>query len=221
MCIRDSYDALGRTAYEARSETMKLGNVGAGYGAEAGRIKGGLGSASAITHDKLTVGAMMAVNPLGAAVDADMRLWAQESALTIDGDLEFGTEALAARPPVRGHPLAGTKHGRRFVGGNTSIGVVAVDADLTKSEAERVAIMAQDGLARAIRPIHTPFDGDAIFVLATGDRPLDDETSPRAGRLALLGALAADCVARAVGRAMWCAEDLGEMPCYRSLLKEQ
>jgi L-aminopeptidase/D-esterase-like protein len=97
-------------------------------------------------------------------------------------------------------------------GGHTTIGVVASDAALTVAEARRVAIMAQDGYARALRPAHTPFDGDTVFVLATGVRPLGE---PRASDLARLGAIAADCVARAVARGVYEAETLGDLPGYR------
>jgi L-aminopeptidase/D-esterase-like protein len=76
--------------------------------------------------------------------------------------------------------------------------------------------MAQDGLARAVRPIHTPFDGDAIFVLATGSKPLAASPEQRARAVAIVGALAADCVARSVARAIWEAEDLANAQCYRS-----
>ena len=105
-------------------------------------------------------------------------------------------------------------------GANTTIGVVAVAADLTPAECQRVAIMAQDGLARAIRPmVHTPFDGDTIFVLATGSKQKQlwqarHEMRPLA--LTVLGALAADCVARAIARAVWFADDTGFAPAYRS-----
>ena len=97
------------------------------------------------------------------------------------------------------------------LGTNTTLVVVATDADLTSAEAQRVAIMAQDGLARAIRPAHAPYDGDTVFALATGQQVLED----RAADLALIGALAADCVARAIARGVYEAEDLGEIPSYR------
>ena len=95
----------------------------------------------------------------------------------------------------------------------TTLAVVATDAALTTAEASRVAWMAQDGFARAIRPIHTPFDGDSVFVLATGRRgPLDGPAG-----LARLGMFAADCVARAVARGVYQAEDLGALRSYRSV----
>jgi L-aminopeptidase/D-esterase-like protein len=97
---------------------------------------------------------------------------------------------------------------------NTTIGVVATDAALTVSETRRLAMMAQDGYARAIRPVHTPFDGDVVFALATGSRPLPEDTV-RAGLVSMLGALAADTLARAVARGVYEAETLGASPSYR------
>lgn len=96
-------------------------------------------------------------------------------------------------------------------GVNTTLAVVATDATLTKSQAKRVVIMAQDGLARAIRPVHTPLDGDVVFALSTGRRPLDDPLAD----IARIGMLAADCVTRAVARGVYEAETLGTMPAYR------
>ncbi len=209
------YHDLGRAAFGARATEFPLGNQGAGFGAVAGNIKGGLGSASALL-DGLEVGALMVANPVGSVMDANARLWAQDMALMHEGVLEYGTATLMARAPqMLSHPLQNSKLAGAFTGANTSIGVVASSADLTKAEAMRVALMAQDGLARAIRPIHTPFDGDTIFVLASGARPLAASPEMRPLRLALLGALAADCVSRAIGRAIWAAADLGEINAYQ------
>ena len=96
--------------------------------------------------------------------------------------------------------------------GNTSIGVIAVRADLTVAEAKRVAIMAQDGLARAIRPVHTPFDGDCLFVLATGAEKLAEDDAGRPFALAALGALAADCTARAARAVFGRRRNAGRKP---------
>ena len=99
---------------------------------------------------------------------------------------------------------------------NTTLAVVAVDAALTPADARRLAVMAQDGLARAIRPVHTPFDGDVLFAIATGQRPL---TSAKPATLARLGTLAADCVARAVARGVFEARPWPgtETLCWRDL----
>ena len=208
------YADLGRAAYHAAEVDFDLGNQGAGYGAIAGQLKGGLGSASTQVGDSVKVGALIAANPLGSLVDAAGRFWAQPQALHHDGDLEFGLPALAEQPcDASGHPFVGSKLAAAL--GNTSIGVVAVAADLTVAEAKRVAIMAQDGLARAVRPIHTPFDGDCLFVLATGAEKLAANEAERPMALAELGALAADCVARASARAIWHARPLGDVLAYR------
>jgi L-aminopeptidase/D-esterase-like protein len=185
----------------------------------AGMLKGGLGSASAHLPQGPMVGALIAANPVGSVVDDEGRFWAQPMALETDQGLEFGHPHLAMQAAQAGsaHPLHNTKLGALAAAANTSIGVVATDADLTKAEAQRVAIMAQDGLARAIRPIHTPFDGDAIFVLATGTHELAQNEATRPAHLAILGAMAADCVARSVARAIWLAEDLASAQAYRSV----
>jgi L-aminopeptidase/D-esterase-like protein len=221
--VKDSrahiYSPLGKAALRACSQEFELGNQGAGFGAIAGTIKGGLGSCSAILDDLPAIGAIIAANPFGASVDANSRLWAQDMAqLGPDGQLEFGTMDLKNAPALpHKHPFGGTKANNAFPGTNTTIGVIATDADLTPAEAQRVAIMAQDGLARAIRPIHTPFDGDCLFVLATGKTPLSQTPDQRALKLALLGEIAANSVSRAVGRAIWSAETIGDIPSIHQL----
>ena len=211
------YNALGRAAVAAAGKTFALGNAGAGLGARAGQIKGGLGSASAITDDGLQVGALIAVNPYGSVlVPGSSQFWA--APYEIDG--EFGGRGLPADMSAVAtlDPMLGTKgETAAQAGGNTSIGCIATNADLTPGEARRVAIMAQDGLARAIRPIHTPFDGDVLFVLATGTKALGDELRPR--QILALGAIAADCVARAVARGVYEAKTLGDTVAYRDAMK--
>lgn len=213
------YNALGRAAVAAISPTFALGNVGAGLGARAGNIKGGLGSASAVSDDGLQVGAVIAVNPFGSVlVPGSNSFWA--APYEMEG--EFGARGWPAdmAQVTQINPLIGTKgEAAALAGGNTTIGCIAVNADLTPAEARRVAIMAQDGLARAIRPIHTPFDGDVLFVLATATRPLGHELRPRL--ILQLGAIAADCVARAVARGVYEAETLGDSVGYRDLADAQ
>ena len=209
------YQELGRAAYEARDIAFILGNEGAGYGAQAGQLKGGLGSASVWHNGGVKAGAMVAVNSLGAVADEEGRFFAQPHALPYAGKPEFGLPDRAAQmPDASAHPLTGSKLAAAL--GNTSIGVVAVAADLSVAEAKRVAIMAQDGLARALRCVHTPFDGDSIFVLATGAEKLAESDEMRPLALAELGALAADCVARATARGVFEAADLGAAESYRS-----
>ena len=101
--------------------------------------------------------------------------------------------------------MGGSKLEARAVGANTTIAVVATDAVLSKAQAHRLAIMASDGMTRAIRPIHTPFDGDTVFALATGNTALGEQPNET---LAMLGSAAADCLTRAIGRAMASAAPL-------------
>jgi len=191
------YRLLGQRALEAAGADFALGTAGAGYGAMAGGLKGGLGSASIVGGDGLTVGALVAVNSAGSVVGADGRtFWAAPFEI---GD-EFGGLGAGGLRGIadewgryKPHPSARE---------NTTLAVVATDANLTSDEAKRVAIMAQDGLARAIRPAHTPFDGDVVFAIATGRR---DVAEPRAFTTARIGALAADTLSRAIARAVFSA----------------
>jgi L-aminopeptidase/D-esterase-like protein len=199
-----AYDACGNAGRD-----FELGNRGAGLGARAGNLKGGLGSASAVDPASgLQVGALVAVNARGYTTMGDLPnfwAWALEQ-----GD-EFGglpppTAKLALDVPHdRGEPA------RADARGNTTIAVVATNARLDKADARRFAVMAQDGLARAIRPAHTPQDGDTVFAIATGrhDLPID----PLA--LGELGTLAADCLARAVARGVYHAASLGGVRGWR------
>lgn len=208
------YARLGQAAYGARDTQFRLGTIGVGYGATAGQVKGGLGSASVAVDGTVEAGALIAANPLGSLFDGQGRFWAQPHALMHDGALEFGCPERALQPAdATAHPMAHSKLAAAL--GNTTIGVAAVAADLTAAEAKRVAIMAQDGLARAIRPLHTPFDGDCLFVLALGHKKLAETDEMRPLALAALGALVADCVARAAARGVWLASALGEMQAYR------
>ncbi|TCZ55105.1 P1 family peptidase [Roseicella aquatilis] len=198
------YRALGRAALEAVGADFALGNAGAGLGARSGALKGGLGSASSVTADGLQVGAIVAVNSFGSAVmPGTHHFWA--------GPLELEAEFGGLGPPPadwRGAPEMPTPPGFALNPmANTTIAVVAVNAALDRGELQRLAIMAGDGLARAIRPIHTPFDGDSVFALATGRVPL---TNP--AMLARLGHLAADTLARAVARGVYHAAGLGDRP---------
>jgi L-aminopeptidase/D-esterase-like protein len=208
------YHALGLEACAALKATFRLGNAGAGLGAVAGSLKGGLGSASSLWNG-FTLGALVAVNSAGSAIaPATGELWAAAHAL--------GDELPALkRPPTSGGSLVeATKferwRGTAASGANTTIAIIATDAALTKSEAKRIAVMAHDGMARALRPTHTPFDGDSVFALSTGLRPLAD---PRAMTLSHLGAIAADTLTRAIGRALWEAETIGGVTCYRDTSK--
>jgi L-aminopeptidase/D-esterase-like protein len=190
------YRDLGAAAVRSAGRAFRLGTAGAGYGAMAGRLKGGLGSASAIGELGFTVGAIVAVNSFGAAVAPGTRsFWA--APYEIGGEFGgLGAAALAAAPDEWGLAKGPAASGRV----NTTIACVATDAALTPAEAKRLAIMAQDGLARALRPAHSPFDGDVVFALATGKLAV---AAPRLSAVARLGALAADCLARAIARGVY------------------
>ena len=208
---RPPYWDLGRDAVLAAGHDFPLGTVGAGYGGTTATAKGGLGSASARTRHGFTVGALAAVNAVGSALVGDgPHFWAAP----YERNGEFGglgwpaaipAEALALR--FKGQPAPATA---------TTIAMVATDATLTKAECKRLAIMANDGLAKALRPVHAPNDGDTVFAVSTGraapagDPPLLTE----------LGTLAADCLARAVARGVYEATALpfaGAVPDWRTL----
>ena len=186
------YRELGYAAAAAAATEFALGSTGAGLGATTVDLKGGLGSASAETRGGITVGALAAVNAAGSVViDGGPQFWAG----AYERDKEFGGRGLPANVP----PQALAFRTKGSPSEATTLVVVATDATLTKAQTRRLAIMAQDGMARAIRPIHTPLDGDIVFAAATGAKPLPD---PLHG-LAELGALAADVVARAIARGVY------------------
>jgi L-aminopeptidase/D-esterase-like protein len=188
------YWNLGLRAITAAGRDFALGTAGAGAGAMAGRLKGGTGSAS-LTTDAWTVGALAAVNSFGSVVVPGGRaFWAAPFEI---GDEFGGVPPTIVRAAPHDWGLAKREPGVRT---STTLAVVATDAALTPAEARRVAVMAQDGMARAIRPVHAPFDGDVVFVLSTGGRTLAE---PRPFALTVLGAAAADCLARAIARGVY------------------
>ncbi|PHQ71091.1 MAG: peptidase T4 [Sneathiella sp.] len=200
------YWQLGADATANIGVDFALGNVGAGYGATAGPLKGGLGSASLVTDDGVQVGAIVAANPVGrVTIPGTRNFWAW--ALEQNG--EFG----GFGAPELEKDLSLEMSTASQLAENTTLAVVATNVKLTKSEAQRVAIMAHDGFARAIRPVHTPFDGDSIFSLSTGKKEM---TEPRALGLAKVGSMAADCVARAIARAVYNAASIGAIPGFQS-----
>jgi len=204
------YRRLGVKALEAAANEFALGTAGAGYGANSGGVKGGLGSASVESEDGITIGALVAVNSLGSAIaPGGKSFWAAPVELNAEfGGL--GTDGLVAAPEDYGRAMQPRA--------NTTLACIATDVALTRVEAQRIAIMAQDGLARALRPAHAPFDGDVVFALSTArqDGPKD---VPRAVLVTRLGALAADTLARAIARAIYEAEALpgSEIPAWRDL----
>jgi L-aminopeptidase/D-esterase-like protein len=194
MTHKPPYWDLGRDAALAASVEFALGTVGAGVGATTVNLKGGLGSASMRTQQGFTVGALVAVNAVGSATIGDgPQFWAG----AYEQGLEFGGLGWAAKVPAEA--LAIRFKGQPAPATATTIALVATDAKLSKAECKRLAIMANDGLARALRPVHAPNDGDTVFAAATAHAGLGGEPPV----LTELGAAAADCLARAVARGVY------------------
>ncbi|HUI19760.1 MAG TPA: P1 family peptidase [Methylocella sp.] len=207
------YWQLGYRAATAAREEFALGSIGAGLGATTENLKGGLGSASAVTSAGFCVGALVAVNAVGRATIGDgPYFWAAP----YEKNREFGG---------LGWPSPWLLDGLDFrIKGdapeNTTIAIAATDASLTKAEAKRLAIMAHDGMARALRPAHAPMDGDTIFAAATGTAP----QVPTLRDMTEIGHCAADCLARAIARAVYEATPLpfpGALPSWRSKFEAQ
>ena len=191
------YRELGYAAAKSAGANFALGSAGGGLGATTANLKGGVGSASAVTRDGITVGALVVVNAVGSTVIGDgPHFWAAPFEL----NKEFGGRGWPAQ-------ISPADLAIRAKGGpneNTTIAVVATDVKLNKAQCNRLAIMAQDGLARAIYPVHTPLDGDVVFSASTGAKALTD---PAYG-LAELGMLAANVMARAIARGVYEAKAL-------------
>jgi L-aminopeptidase/D-esterase-like protein len=201
------YRDLGYQAAQVAGSDFKLGSAGAGLGATTATLKGGVGSASAITRDGITIGGVVVVNAVGTTTIGDgPHFWAAP----FEQNKEFGGRGWPAQ--ISSGDLA-----IRAKGGpqeSTTIAVIATDAKLNKAQCNRLAVMAQDGLARAIYPVHTPLDGDVVFSAATGTKALAD---PHYG-LAELGMLAANVMARAIARGVYEATALPfpkAMPSWR------
>jgi D-aminopeptidase len=201
------YRELAYAAADSAGASFALGSVGAGLGATTFDFKGGTGSASAFTKSGFAVAALAVVNAAGSAVVAGGPwFWAAP----FEQNAEFGGHGFPAVVPPRAL-VARTKGAPRM---NTTLAVVATDAALTKAQARHLAVMAQDGLARAIHPVHTALDGDIVFAVATGVHPLADPPF----QLTEIGSEAAQVVARAIARGVYeaAALDLPDtVPCYR------
>jgi L-aminopeptidase/D-esterase-like protein len=191
------YPALGRAAFDAAARDFALGSVGAGTGALAAMHKGGLGSASLVLGDGTVVGALVAANPVGSVTTPGGRhFWA--------APFEMGTEFGGVGPdPTSGHcarPESQKMAALLVPRANTTIAIVATDRALTKAQCHRLAVAAHDGIARAVVPAHTPFDGDLVFALSTGaGAPATDAEMVEIGHAAAL------CLARAIARAVYLA----------------
>lgn len=193
---RNPYRQLGLDALQAAAPDFSIGSAGAGFGALTSGLKGGLGSASAVLSNGLTVGALVAVNALGSAtIGEGSQFWAAPWEL----GAEFGGLGLPVDFPASHEPPP-----RKRLGEATTIAIVATDAALTQAEAQRMATAAHDGMARALVPSHTPFDGDLVFAAATGERALADPLSDSFA----LGHAAACCLARAIARAVFAARPM-------------
>ncbi|WP_170411506.1 P1 family peptidase [Ruegeria atlantica] len=207
------YRVLGRRAFEDAADQFDLGTVGAGTGALAAMHKGGLGSASFVLDNGVTVGALVAANPLGSVTTpGDRHFWA--------APFEYGDEFGGLGPD------ASTGLGRSVTSrkakamrpaepdnANTTIAIVATDAALSKPQCQRLAVAAHDGIARAVVPAHTPGDGDLVFGVSTGSHQLAEV------ELGLLGHVASICLARAIARAVYLASPApGDLlPCWSDL----
>jgi L-aminopeptidase/D-esterase-like protein len=205
---------FGYAAAECAGTEVAVGTVGAGTGARVGVLKGGVGTASVMLESGVTVGALVVVNAAGDAVDPATGLpWL---AYQIE---EFGLVA----PPANQVAAYADRH-TELSPLNTTLAVVATDAVLSKAGCQRVAVAAHDGLARTIRPCHTPLDGDTVFALATGaiEVPPEPTTpasmSPETPLITEVGAAAADCLARAVLVGVLAAESVAGIPSYRDML---
>lgn len=205
---------FGYDACRTAGTEVAVGTVGAGVGACAGVLKGGVGTASTTLASGATVGALVVVNSAGNVVDQATGLpWLSylvaEFGLTTPPDEELA-ELAALESPLSSL--------------NTTIAVVATDAALSPAACRQVASTAQDGLARSIRPAHTPVDGDTVFALATGaievapPADLAAAFSPETPLATAVGSAAADCLAQAVVAAVIAADPVADIPTYRGLL---
>lgn len=187
--VESPYPGLGDAAIESANADFGIGSVGAGTGATTASLKGGLGSASEVLTDGTTIGALAAVNPVGDVIrNGGPAFWAAPFEA---GDEFGGLEASGSAGP------AVTKFAQ---GVATTLGVVATDATLTKAQCQRVAVAAHDGIARAVVPAHTPFDGDLVFALSTGVGPTPTDLD-----MIVICHAAATTLARAIARGVYTA----------------
>ncbi len=201
------YAALGAEALARAGAKTPLGNAGAGYGARAGALKGGQGAASIVLDSGATIAALACVNAFGSVLIPGTRaFWAWP--------FEQGGEFGGVRPGPEMPPFDQARWGAARVDpgarANTTLAVVATDIALSRAELSRVAQMAGAGMARAIRPVFAPGDGDVVFALSTAQRDAAD--APRPALVAEIGAHAADCLARAIARGVHAAQSLFGAP---------
>ena len=221
---RNPYANLGRKAFESATASFKLGSIGAGFGATTANLKGGLGSASLQLPSGAIVGALVVANPHGSVVvPGTGHFWAAPFEI----DAEFGGLGMPASYDSKSLPRnekfkafqtmceAGLADDSPTVGVNTTIAIVATNLKLDKAQLKRMAVAAQDGMARSIVPSHTPFDGDLVFALSTGEQNMQDEIadSMQAGHAAAV------CLSRAIARSVFFAESYSgdTLPSWRDL----
>lgn len=200
--VRNPYAALGRAALDAVGPDFTLGSAGAGYGATTARLKGGLGSASSIMASGITVGALVAVNPVGCVtMGQGPEFWAAP----FEYEREFGGLGIGQ---ASAQPL--TKLSRMA----TTLAIVATDAALDQSQLTRMAVAAHDGIARAIVPSHTLFDGDIVFAVSSGNCSVTNDRE-----LLDISHAAAVSLSRAIARAVYLAEPMPDdyVPAWSSL----
>lgn len=209
---KNPYRDLGRAAFDVAGSEFELGTAGAGTGALTAMHKGGLGSASLVLPSGVTIGALVAANPMGSVTTpGDQHFWAAPFEI----DSEFG--GLGPDPSAGlGRQLDSRKlktmTAQAQDRANTTIAIVATDADLTKAQCQRMAVAAHDGIARATVPAHSPGDGDLVFSVSTGAKPM---AAPERD-LTLIGHAAALCLSRAIARAIYLATPApGDiLPCW-------
>jgi L-aminopeptidase/D-esterase-like protein len=195
---RNPYPALGEKALAAAARDFALGTAGAGVGALTATLKGGLGSASLVLPSGFTVGALVVANPTGSVTVGDSQhFWAApfEHEGEFGGRGQFGgvvpfAQSARSKRDWVDSPIA-----------NTTIAIVATDAVLSKAQCKRLAVAAQDGVARGASPSHTQVDGDMVFALSTGARPIDNPVLD----VLQIGHAAAVCLSRAMARAIYLA----------------
>ncbi|MFX4286238.1 P1 family peptidase [Janibacter sp. G349] len=209
--------AEGRTAYLASADgPVDEGGVGAGTGARAGGLHGGIGSASLVLSSGVTVGALVAVNAVGSPLSPDGRLLAER--LLVPGEVDVPEPDPVA---VQAHWERQAAEAQELRAGTaTTLAVIATDARLNKAGCSKLAGVAHDGFARALSPVHTAFDGDTVFALST-----PGEVTPTPFDVVELQTAAADCVSRAIARAVLAAESVDRsedggaaLPGYRATL---
>ena len=212
--VDNPYRALGSAALADARADFEIGSVGAGTGALCAMQKGGLGSTSLLLDSGVTIGALVAVNPLGSVTTpGDRHFWAAPFEI----DAEFGG---AGPDTAQGLGLSGENRKLQSMmdlaaeRANTTIAIVATDAPLTKTQCHRMAVAAHDGIGRAIVPAHTPNDGDLVFAAATGDA-----SGVSSDVLRDIGAADALCLSRAIARAVFAATraDNDLLPTYRDM----